>query len=232
MWITGLGCVHTAVCNASPAGPQGSAHGNRCSITVGHRVQHMATAAVLLWATGFSTWQPLQYYCGPQGSADGSGNSIAVGHRVQQMAVATVLLWATGFSRWQWQHYLCGLHGSAAGNYCCGPHGSADGSGNSIAVGHRVQHMATATVFCGPQGSADGSGNIVAVGHMVQQMAVATLLYNQNVLMVTFELFVFQSYYLNHFTYHIVFLCISIDIQTLLIPMLLCVCPQNQLKFV
>ena len=158
------------------------------------------------WATEFSTWQPLQHYCGPQGLADGSSNSIAVGHRVQQMvtvavdhrvqqmAVATLLMWTPWFSRWQRQQY------------CYGPHGSADG--NSIAVGHRVQHMATATVFCGPQGSADGSGNIVAVDHMVQQMAMATLLYNQNVLMVTFELFVFQSYYLNHFTYHIVFLYI------------------------
>ena len=175
-------------------------------VQLGHRVQHMATAAALLWATGFSRWQRQQYCCGPQGSADGncccgpqgsadgSGNIIDVDSMVQQMAVATLLMWTPWFSRWQRQQY------------CYGPHGSADG--NSIAVGHRVQHMATATVFCGPQGSADGSGNIVAVDHMVQQMAMATLLYNQNVLMVTFELFVFQSYYLNHFTYHIVFLYI------------------------
>ena len=98
-------------------GPQGLADGSGNSIAVGHRVQQMAAATVLLWATGFSRWQRQQYCCGPQGSADGncccgpqgsadgSGNIIDVDSMVQQMAVATLLMWTPWFSRWQWQHY-------------------------------------------------------------------------------------------------------------------------------
>ena len=119
-------------------------------VQLGHMVQHMAKATIVLWATWFSRWQQLQYYCGPQGSAEGNGYSITVGHMVQQRATATVfavdhmvqqratatvLLWATWFSRGQQLQYYCGPHGSADGNsysICCGPRGSADGNGNSI----------------------------------------------------------------------------------------------------
>ena len=108
---------------------------------------------------------------------------------VQQMAVATVLMWATWFSRWQVLLWAAWFSRWQWQQYYCGPHGSAHG--NSIAVGHRVQHMAMATVLL-------WVSNSIAVGHMVQQMAVVTLLlYNQNVLIVTFELFVFLLYYLS-----------------------------------